>query len=88
MFGTFLLITIIFIAYVLLKSRLMARLALWGVVTFVPSGVYPLTKVELKLKLRELMKKGFLLEYRYELRENGKEEARTIEECSFCLEEF
>ena len=65
-FGSFLLVTIIFIAYILLKSRLMARLALWGVVTFVPSGIYPLSKVELKLKIRELIKKGFLIEYKYE----------------------
>lgn len=67
-FGSFLLITILFIAYILLKNRLMARLALWGFVAFVPSGVYPLSSVELRLKVRELIKKGFIQEYKYELK--------------------
>jgi hypothetical protein len=72
-FGSFLLITILYIAYRLLKNRMMARLALWGVVTFLPSGVYPLSKIELKLKVRELLKKGFLVEAKYDKKENGKE---------------
>lgn len=66
----------------------MARLALWGVIQFIPSGIYPLSEVELKLKIRDLMKKGFLIEYKYEPRESSKEEPGAMEECSFCLEEF
>lgn len=36
-FGSFLFVTVFFIAYILLRNRLMARLALWGIITFVPS---------------------------------------------------
>jgi hypothetical protein len=70
----------------LLKNKILARLALWGVITFTPSGVYPLSEIELKLKIRDLTKKSFLMEYRYEPKESSKE--GTFEECSFCLEEF
>ncbi len=51
-FGTFLLITVLFIAYILLKTRVMAQLAMWGLIEFTHSGVYPLTNIELKLRIR------------------------------------